>query len=338
MMISPLKKLSPLGGGATVNWQLSSNFVLFYGEIANVSGTRLYNQVKGASDYLTVGGEAGSYTFQAPNTATYIAADTDYIWFKTDASQRTTTTAELIGYDFPRTPVKYDDADPYALRVIMILKAGVTLSEYLNDNLHSSFHLPVFWSGYFSDFGFLKANKPLPQQYLWTPEAIDIPTSYANAGGTGNRNATVNLTWDMNIATFGGLSVKVLLNGVQGAGDWASYFNCTTGANVAGKYMNFDFGAGARRVIDEIKFYNSSADYLQGTWKVQGSNEESATPSADGFTDIGDSFTLGGATTQTITAIADNGAGAYRHYRMVGVSGTNNANLWWWEMEFKISE
>ena len=55
------------------------------------------------------------------HTAPYETADTDYIWFKTDSSQRTTTTAELIGYDFTRTIVKYANVTPYAIEAIMIL-------------------------------------------------------------------------------------------------------------------------------------------------------------------------------------------------------------------------
>ena len=87
--------------------------VLFFGEISKITGGRLYNQKFGATDYLTVGGAAGTYTFQCPNTAAYINADTDYIWFKTNAVQRTTTTAELIGYDFARTIVKYENISFY---------------------------------------------------------------------------------------------------------------------------------------------------------------------------------------------------------------------------------
>ena len=64
--------------------------VLFFGEISKITGGRLYNQKSGATDYLTVGGSAGSYTCQCPNTAPCRSADTEYIWFNTDASQSTT--------------------------------------------------------------------------------------------------------------------------------------------------------------------------------------------------------------------------------------------------------
>jgi hypothetical protein len=63
------------GGGASwSSYWSSQSEVLFFGEISKITGGRLYNQKSGATDYLTVGGAAGSYTFQCPNTAPYIAA------------------------------------------------------------------------------------------------------------------------------------------------------------------------------------------------------------------------------------------------------------------------
>jgi len=90
-------------GGASQSWEsywARQPEVLFFGLYSEISGGQMPNKVTGSSDYLTVAGAAGSETYQAPNTAPYIAADTDYIWFKTDESQRTVTTAELIGYDY----------------------------------------------------------------------------------------------------------------------------------------------------------------------------------------------------------------------------------------------
>ena len=96
-------RIGKLGfGGSSASWSSywkQQSDVLFFGEVSKIADGKLYNQKVGATDFLTVGGSAGSYTFQCPNTAPYIAADTDYIWFKSDASQRTTTEAELIGYD-----------------------------------------------------------------------------------------------------------------------------------------------------------------------------------------------------------------------------------------------
>ena len=64
----------------------SQSEVLFLGEISKITGGRLYNQKTDATDYLVLAGAAGSYTFQCPDTAPYIAADTDFIWFNRNGS------------------------------------------------------------------------------------------------------------------------------------------------------------------------------------------------------------------------------------------------------------
>lgn len=143
--------------------------LLFWGAVSEISGGQMPNKITGATDYLTVAGVAGSFTFQCPNTAAYIAADTDYIWFKTDASQRTTTTAELIGYDLQRTPVKYLDASPNTLQEIIILKVGEVLTTDELNQLFAYMHLPIMWNDSWNDYGYEKENRAL-EQVLWKPE------------------------------------------------------------------------------------------------------------------------------------------------------------------------
>lgn len=146
--------------------------VLFFAETKNIADGKLYNQKVGATDFLTVSGSAGSETFQCPNTAPYIAADTDYIWFKSDASQRTTTTAELIGYDLQRTPVKYDDNPPNALRAIMILSSDIT-GDKLN-RLFKDFALPIEWKNNTNPFGHVKSNRILHNIYPGMPTSLTL--------------------------------------------------------------------------------------------------------------------------------------------------------------------
>lgn len=55
------------------------------------------------------------------------------------------------------------------------------------------------------------------------------------------------------------------------------------------------------------------------------------------WTDIGSTFTLGGATTQTITTLSGNTTG-YRAYQLTGVSGTANSGPYIHEFEFKIDD
>jgi hypothetical protein len=107
-------------------------------------------------DILTVGGTAGSYTFQVPNTAAYIALDIDNIWFKTDESQRTATEAEMVGYDFSRTIVKYLDVAPYSIEYIMILASAPATAK--ENKMRDDFHLSFWWSNVLSLHGSTKGN------------------------------------------------------------------------------------------------------------------------------------------------------------------------------------
>jgi hypothetical protein len=157
------------GGGGLLPSVLAK--ALYYSKISDIVGGEMPNLVTGATDFITVGGSAGSYTFQVPNTAPYIAADTDYIWFKTDASQRTTTEAELVGYDLPRTPVKYDSTSPYAIREILILKAGETLTTAEENNVRDVMWLSYWWSNVLSLHGQTKGNRGTGQN-VWTPEEV----------------------------------------------------------------------------------------------------------------------------------------------------------------------
>jgi hypothetical protein len=139
-------------------WKVQSE-VLFFGEISKITGGRLYNQKAGSTDYLTVGGSAGSYTFQAPDTTPYKNADTDYIWFTTTPTQRTTTEAELIGYDFTRTIIKYDNTTPYAIRTIMILSSTETSNGAKENKMRDDFSLSIWWSNVLSSYGVIKGNR-----------------------------------------------------------------------------------------------------------------------------------------------------------------------------------
>ncbi len=155
-----------LGTRSLRSWRQRSE-ALFFAETKNIADGKLYNQKNGATDYLTVGGVAGSYTFQAPNTAPYIAADTDYIWFKQILhTQRTTTTAELIGYDFTRTIIKYADADPYTIEAIMILS-----EDYDTQKMRNDFHLSIWWDNTLSEYGNVKGNRGVGKN-TWTAESV----------------------------------------------------------------------------------------------------------------------------------------------------------------------
>jgi len=156
-----------------VYWTSRTDILLFYGQMSNMSGGELPNEMDGATDSLTVGGTEGAYTFQCPNTAAYIAADTDYIWFKSvDSAQRTPTESNMVSYDLQRTPVKYDDGSPYTIRWIAILKAGITLTATERNSLFKSFELPILWDNDLNAYGHIKDNRVqytpyVPFKYLY---------------------------------------------------------------------------------------------------------------------------------------------------------------------------
>lgn len=142
--------------------------LLFYGFYSDIIDGKMFNKL--GSDWLTVAGNAGSETYQCPNTDPYIAADTDHIWFKTDESQRSTTTSELVSYDLQRTPVKYDDATPYQIRMIAIIKAGEIFTASERDSLFKWFELPILWDNSLNQFGHVKGNRV--GQNLWIEEIV----------------------------------------------------------------------------------------------------------------------------------------------------------------------
>lgn len=165
---------------------LSDKF-LFLGQYSKITGGQMPNLV--GDDYLTVTGDAGSEVYKCPNTAAYIAADTDYIWFGVSGTQRNTSTAELTGYDLQRTPVKYADETPYVIDLIGILKAGEVLSEGELNDLHTFMSLPLYWIGTINDFGVLKGNRGVGQNlYVTPPESASISQI---GEGTG-----LQITWD----------------------------------------------------------------------------------------------------------------------------------------------
>jgi hypothetical protein len=142
-------------------------------------------------DILTVGGTVGSYTFQVPDSTPYKTYDIDNIFFQTDLTRRTTTEAELIGYDFARTIVKYLDVAPYSIEYIMILtSAPATVKE---NKMRDNFHLSVWWSNVLSSHGNWKGNRGTGQS-VWVPGGISS-AAIANATPT-QINITFNAALD----------------------------------------------------------------------------------------------------------------------------------------------
>lgn len=182
------------GGG--ISWQtywITQNiFDFFWFEGAsNVTATELVDK-SGNGNNVTITGKdfATAYipatsaaTFDCPNNATFIADDTDNLWINKNEESRGVEVSELIGYDFGRTIVWYDDASPHHIRAIGILKSTVTLTQAQIDKLHTDFHLALFWSGVENVNGFVKANRGLAQS-VWTAvseAALNYSDTYETA-------------------------------------------------------------------------------------------------------------------------------------------------------------
>jgi len=162
---------------------LKSKF-LFLGNYSSITGGKLYNTL--GIDYLTVSGSVGNETYQCPNTTPYINADIDYIWFNSDTSQRTTSTIELISYDFSSTLIKYNDVTPYSIRIICIVKSGEVLTTSEVNIIHNYFQLSIFWSGVTNFNGHIKGNREASRS-VWTsydPSTIALLNRMTTAGDT----------------------------------------------------------------------------------------------------------------------------------------------------------
>ena len=147
-----------------------------------------------------------------------------------------------------------------------------------------------------------------------------MATAYANIGGTGERRYIILVTFTANLLLG---DPTTLIDGAS-----ANNLCLGNGEDQTGLYIRFEFPESV--LIDEATWYQS-ATTAQGNWKWQGSNN------AADWTDIGSSFALGGATTQTLTELNGNTA-KYKYYQIIGVSGTTSSVPYLLEIEFKIGE
>lgn len=148
----------------------------------------------------------------------------------------------------------------------------------------------------------------------------DVP-DYGNTGGTGDRQAIITVSTDL---TY----INQLVYLVDGSFGNSFYFK---NQSCVDKFLKFDFGVGAVKIITEAKWYQSGGTQ-SGTWKWQGSNDDA------NWSDIGGAFYLSAfQAIQTQTSLAGNALG-YRYYRLLGVSGTASAAPYVQEIEFKIAD
>jgi hypothetical protein len=189
-------------GSGTRGGSIPFSKLLFWGKYSEIADGKMPNKL--GSDWLTVSGIAGSETYICPDTLDYKNADDDELWSKWSYEIRTVTTAELIGYDFSRTIVKYLDDAPNTIEEIMIVKSGEVLSTSDINALHKAMRLSIFWSGSPNIYGYLKSNRGLSRS-VFTPDAnIILTDTYTKAWYKPNQSDGVlavsgveSVYWDM---------------------------------------------------------------------------------------------------------------------------------------------
>ena len=215
-------------------WTHQSNFY----ELWKVTGSGTMTGLK-RGDPLTITGSGLNAIYAVPDTAPYKTRDTDYVFHKSDGSVSTACDGNrLIGYDFSKVIVYYQDVSPYAIIGIGILDTG----QSVNNKMRDDWHLSVWWDGTSSNHGYTKGNRSA-QQSVWTPESMGVKylskplgTEYAyiaDNGGldVGSVNNFTICGWvkgeDLAKAAAGSLFGKNIAGGVSGR--YFFTYNATTG-------------------------------------------------------------------------------------------------------------
>ncbi len=157
--------------------------------------------------------------------------------------------------------------------------------------------------------------------YTFRSGAVAAP-SYANAGGTGDRTATITVTTNV---PLGGGTINNLVDGVAaGNSTDACWFN---GGTPGTAYVHFQFDDFVK--ITEAT-WKQDINVTHGVWQWYGTNDQGVT-----LTPIGTTFTLGG-TAQVQSQLSGN-TQFYVGYRLIMVSGATSTGPWLEEVEFKIT-
>lgn len=282
----------------------------------DTTNSRLYGPYAGgvwSSSYVSLVGPAGAAgaagaTGPAGPSA-YAGTSTTSLALATGA--QTFTTQSGLSYFAGQRLIAAADATHWMEGIV---------SSYSGTTLALSIDL-VAGSGTFAAWAF----GPAGQQGAAGLGGIVFSPAYTNTGGQGDRvtGSVVAVT------ASSGLLVSAASRLVDGSTTYPGNATAFNAISVAGAWLLFDFGLATAKVITEATWAQSSATFSHGTWQWQGSND------ATGFTNIGASFTLGGATAQVISTLSANQTG-WRYYRLLGVSGTASASPYLQEVTFKI--
>lgn len=153
----------------------------------------------------------------------------------------------------------------------------------------------------------------------YLPAVSGGATSYSNAGGGGNRSASIVVTSSF---TFTGGAVSTFVDG--NTANNAVYIATTQESG----YIQFDFGAGNAKYIDELTIYQVASFLGAGPWTWSGSNDGVS------FTTLQSGINLGSGAPAVVPIAAH--ATTYRYFRLSTTSrgsGSGYIN----EFNFKIA-
>jgi hypothetical protein len=167
----------------------------------------------------------------------------------------------------------------------------------------------------------------------FSPVAFINPvTAYANAGGNGDRTASITVTifgfaWD------GGPNSN-LVDGAVGSNTTDSCDEPADGTSANGNYLDFDFGSGVYKFIDEITLEHGVSSTHGGDWMFQGSRDGST------FENLATAvFSWPAGTSTVVTLDQPNGTSnqpGWRYIRLLGGATSQWSNNWFKEVTFKI--
>lgn len=153
----------------------------------------------------------------------------------------------------------------------------------------------------------------------YVPAVSGGATSYSNTGGSGNRAASIAVTSSFTFT--GGALGSILVDGNTSNNSIYLANDQTSG------YIQFDFGAGNAKYIDELTVYQASS-FMGGLWSWSGSNDGSS------FTVLKSGIDLSSGTAAVVPIPAH--ATTYRYFRL-SVTGRSAGQGYVNEFNFKVS-
>lgn len=159
-------------------------------------------------------------------------------------------------------------------------------------------------------------------------------TSYSNAGGNGDRTASITVsvsgvTWDSG-------TDNNLVDGGVGANSTDSVDEPAAASSATGAYVQFDFGSGASKFIEEITLEHSASGTHGDDWMFQGSRDGST---FENLRTAVFSWPIGAST--AVSLDQPNGTSdqpGWRYIRLLGGSASTWGNNWLEEVTFKIAD